>query len=86
MLCTKHIIVFSHFSYCVVWWGVEPDKHYKKTVHSGEDNKRIKNNGNHLFSTILSIGPPDTYICYSVQQTLFHIAITIQYCPGGGAL
>ena len=41
MLCTKHIIVFSHFSYCVVWWGVEPDKHYKKTVHPGEDNKKI---------------------------------------------
>jgi len=23
------------------------------------------------------------YICYSVQQTLFHIAISIKYCPGG---
>ena len=24
-----------------------------------------------------------SYICYSVQQTLFHIAISIKYCPGG---
>jgi hypothetical protein len=23
------------------------------------------------------------YICYCVQQTLFHIAISIKYCPGG---
>jgi hypothetical protein len=29
------------------------------------------------------VSPGHFYICYCVQQTLFHIAISIKYCPRG---